>query len=211
MTEPSPARRVGLHRDRRAPVHRLQAPRPLRSESRKKVAARSRVREARRRVLPHGARSGSDAGSLKTTAEYDAKTDTWVLNGTKQWISNGGFATFFSVSRACPRAAGRPQGISCFAVITTPTARSRPQPRGGGEEARSLRLLDVPDHLRELPHPAANLIGERARLQVRARDAQHGPHVARRRSVGGSKWMIKLAVRHATQRNSSSSGSPTSR
>src|SRR5512140_304069 len=46
--------------------------------------------------------AGSDAGSLKTTADYDAATDTYVLNGTKQWISNGGFASFFSVFAKVP-------------------------------------------------------------------------------------------------------------
>src|SRR5262249_38612765 len=41
--------------------------------------------------------AGSDAASIRTTAVYDEKTDTFVLNGTKHWISNGGFAGFFTV------------------------------------------------------------------------------------------------------------------
>ncbi|HEY6051962.1 MAG TPA: acyl-CoA dehydrogenase family protein, partial [Thermoanaerobaculia bacterium] len=40
--------------------------------------------------------AGSDAASIRTTAEYDPATDTFVLNGTKHWISNGGFAEFFT-------------------------------------------------------------------------------------------------------------------
>jgi acyl-CoA dehydrogenase len=36
--------------------------------------------------------AGSDVGSLRTRAVYDEKTDEWVLNGTKTWITNGGIA-----------------------------------------------------------------------------------------------------------------------
>jgi len=36
--------------------------------------------------------AGSDVSSLRTRAVYDEKTDEWVLNGTKTWITNGGIA-----------------------------------------------------------------------------------------------------------------------
>ncbi len=36
--------------------------------------------------------AGSDVSSLRTRAVYDEATDTWVLNGTKTWITNGGIA-----------------------------------------------------------------------------------------------------------------------
>ena len=36
--------------------------------------------------------AGSDVSAMKTTAVYDEKTDEWVLNGTKTWITNGGIA-----------------------------------------------------------------------------------------------------------------------
>jgi butyryl-CoA dehydrogenase len=39
--------------------------------------------------------AGSDAGSIKTTAL--AQGDSYVLNGTKQWISNGGDASIYTV------------------------------------------------------------------------------------------------------------------
>ncbi|HSB35974.1 MAG TPA: acyl-CoA dehydrogenase family protein, partial [Thermoanaerobaculia bacterium] len=78
--------------------------------------------------------AGSDAGSLKTTAVYDAATGEYVLNGTKQWISNGGFATFFSVFARVP--SGEKDGhreISCFAVVTNPDG-TLPGLRRGAEE-----------------------------------------------------------------------------
>ncbi len=36
--------------------------------------------------------AGSDVSALRTRAIYDEKTDEWVLNGTKTWITNGGIA-----------------------------------------------------------------------------------------------------------------------
>ena len=39
--------------------------------------------------------SGSDAGAVKTTATRDG--DHWVLNGTKQWITNAGVADTYCI------------------------------------------------------------------------------------------------------------------
>jgi alkylation response protein AidB-like acyl-CoA dehydrogenase len=56
--------------------------------------------------------SGSDAGSLRTTAEPDG--DGWVITGSKQWITNGSRAgTFVLFARTDPGTAGA-RGVSCF-------------------------------------------------------------------------------------------------
>ncbi len=39
--------------------------------------------------------AGSDAGGIQTTAVLDG--DEWVLNGTKQWITNGGQAHIYTI------------------------------------------------------------------------------------------------------------------
>jgi alkylation response protein AidB-like acyl-CoA dehydrogenase len=58
--------------------------------------------------------SGSDAGSLRTTAVPDG--DGWVLNGAKQWITNGSRAgTFVLFARTDPATAGA-RGVSCFVL-----------------------------------------------------------------------------------------------
>ena len=84
------------------PVDRRQHPRPGRHPGQRHAGAARRVGAA---VLRHPGgpascaplavsepNAGSDVSSMKTTAVYDEKTDEWVLNGVKTWITNGGIA-----------------------------------------------------------------------------------------------------------------------
>src|SRR5579872_184748 len=58
------------------------------------------------------AESGSDASSLRTLARRDG--DDFILDGTKQWVTNGGFAKVFVVFART--GAPGPKGISAFLV-----------------------------------------------------------------------------------------------
>ncbi len=59
---------------------------------------------------------GSDSPNMSTTAEKDG--DEWIIDGTKQWITNGPYADFVQVfARTTPQEeAGRYGGITCFIV-----------------------------------------------------------------------------------------------
>ncbi|MGO8817406.1 MAG: acyl-CoA dehydrogenase family protein [Terriglobia bacterium] len=57
--------------------------------------------------------AGSDAGAVRTTAIRDG--DFYVMNGTKQWITNGGEAEIYSVIALTNPAKG-PRGASCIIV-----------------------------------------------------------------------------------------------
>ncbi len=57
--------------------------------------------------------AGSDAGDIMTTAEL--KGNEYVLNGTKQWITNAGEADIYSVIAITDRSKG-PRGASVFIV-----------------------------------------------------------------------------------------------
>ena len=57
--------------------------------------------------------AGSDAGAIATTAVKDG--DTYILNGTKQWITNAGEAEFYTVIALTDRAKGA-RGASAFLV-----------------------------------------------------------------------------------------------
>ena len=57
--------------------------------------------------------AGSDAAAVSTTAEK--KGDHYVLNGTKQWITNGGEAEVYTVVASVDRSKGA-RGAACFIV-----------------------------------------------------------------------------------------------
>jgi acyl-CoA dehydrogenase len=57
--------------------------------------------------------AGSDVAAMATTASLDG--DTYVLNGEKTWISNGGIADFYTVFARTGEAPGA-RGISGFVV-----------------------------------------------------------------------------------------------
>jgi alkylation response protein AidB-like acyl-CoA dehydrogenase len=57
--------------------------------------------------------AGSDAAGIQTTARLDG--DEYVLNGTKQWITNGGEAEIYTVIAMTDRAKGA-RGASAFVV-----------------------------------------------------------------------------------------------
>ena len=59
------------------------------------------------------AEAGSDAGNIRTSAEKDS--DHYVLNGTKQWITNGGEAEVYTVVAMTDVAKGA-RGASAFIV-----------------------------------------------------------------------------------------------
>src|SRR5580704_8168734 len=46
--------------------------------------------------------SGSDAQAMQTTAVPSADGKTYLLNGTKMWISNAGYASIFTVFAKIP-------------------------------------------------------------------------------------------------------------
>ncbi len=59
------------------------------------------------------ANAGSDAGGIQTTARLEG--NEYVLNGTKQWITNGGEADIYSIIAITDHTKG-PRGASAFVV-----------------------------------------------------------------------------------------------
>jgi butyryl-CoA dehydrogenase len=59
------------------------------------------------------ANAGSDAGGIQTTARMDG--DYYVLNGTKQWITNGSVADVYTIIAITDKSKG-PRGASAFIV-----------------------------------------------------------------------------------------------
>jgi butyryl-CoA dehydrogenase len=59
------------------------------------------------------ANAGSDASGVQTTARLEG--NEWVLNGTKQWITNGGEAEIYTIIAITDKSKG-PRGASAFVV-----------------------------------------------------------------------------------------------
>lgn len=100
---------------------------------------------------PH---SGSDASALSTTAVLDG--DAWVLNGTKQWITNGGFAGIHLVfAKTSPDKQSR--GITCFLV----EQGTKGLHAGQEEKKMGLRASNTAQlHFEECRVPVGNVLGE---------------------------------------------------
>src|SRR5579884_2246004 len=58
--------------------------------------------------------AGSDPGGMRTRAVRDG--EEWVIDGTKNWITNLGIADFYIVFAVTEREAGHSRGITAFVV-----------------------------------------------------------------------------------------------
>jgi alkylation response protein AidB-like acyl-CoA dehydrogenase len=58
--------------------------------------------------------AGSDPGGMRTSATREG--DEWVIDGTKNWITNLGIADFYVVFAVTDRQAGHSHGITAFIV-----------------------------------------------------------------------------------------------
>jgi acyl-CoA dehydrogenase family protein 9 len=144
--------------------------------------------------------AGSDAASIRTTADYDAATDTFLLNGTKHWISNGGFAEFFTVFAKDVKLDAKDEHRRITAFVVT-------KDLGGvvpGPEEKKLGLKGsstVPIELTNVRVPASHVLGERGQgFKIAVEILNTGRTSLGAGCVGGSKRMIALAAAQATQR-----------
>lgn len=89
------------------------------------------------------ANAGSDASGIQTTAVLDG--DEWVVNGTKQWITNAGDAEIYSIIAITDRKKG-PRGASMFVLESSdPGFSFGPKEKKLGIRASSTRELIFKD------------------------------------------------------------------
>ncbi|NWF98450.1 MAG: acyl-CoA dehydrogenase family protein [Nitrospirae bacterium] len=99
------------------------------------------------------ANAGSDAAGIQTTAKLDG--NEYILNGTKQWITNGGEAEIYTIIALTDRSKGA-RGASAFVVEKgTPGFSFGKKEKKMGIRASSTREL-IFDNCRI---PRENLIG----------------------------------------------------
>lgn len=138
---------------------------------------------------------GSDAAALTSEAVLDG--NEWVLNGAKQWITNGHYAGVF-VIMARTKPEGGKDGISAFLVERdTPGLIIQPK-----EDKLGMRASDtVGLALDNLRIPKENLCGE---LHKGFRDAmgvlERGRITISAMSVGLARGALEEALQYAKQR-----------
>src|SRR4030043_453919 len=139
--------------------------------------------------------AGSDAGAIRTTATRAA--DGYVLNGTKQWITNGGEAEIYSIIAMTDRSKG-PRGASALIVEKgTPGFEFGKKEKKMGIRASATRELIF----RDCVIPKQNLIGKEGMgfiVTMRTFDRTR-PGVGAQ-GVGLAQGALDEAIRYARER-----------
>jgi alkylation response protein AidB-like acyl-CoA dehydrogenase len=100
---------------------------------------------------------GSDAGAIETTAVKDG--DSYILNGTKQWITNGGVSQVYTIIAMTNKARGA-RGASAFIVDRDTPGLSI----GKKEKKMGIRCSNTTEiHFQDCRVPAENLLGKEGR------------------------------------------------
>ena len=139
--------------------------------------------------------AGSDASAIKTTAEKTA--DGYVLNGTKQFITNGGDAEIYTIIALTNKAKGA-RGASAFIVDKdTPGFTFGKKEKKMGIRASSTRELIF----RNCHIPAENLVGkEGIGFIMTMRVLDHSRPGIGAQALGIAQGALETAVDYTRQR-----------
>jgi acyl-CoA dehydrogenase len=114
--------------------------------------------------------AGSDVSNLKTRASYDEASDTWTLNGTKTWITNGGIADVHVVV-ASVEPELRSRGQASFVVPPNTPGLSQGQKfkKMGIRASHTAEVV-----LEDVKVPGSCLLGGKEKLDERLARAREG-------------------------------------
>jgi acyl-CoA dehydrogenase family protein 9 len=139
--------------------------------------------------------AGSDAAAIKTSAVREG--DHWRLNGNKLWITNGGFAGFFTVFARTTGEDGLGK-MTAFMVTKDMQGVSV----GPHEDKMGLRSSSTTTVLFDnVMVPAENVLGEPGKgFKLAMQILNSGRTGLGGGSVGGMKHLIELSTRQANER-----------
>lgn len=137
--------------------------------------------------------SGSDALAAKTSAVMSDDKKSWIINGQKMWITNGGFADLFIVFAKI-----NGEQFTGFIVeaATAGLTRGEEEHKMGikGSSTRQIFFQDV-------KIPVENLLGEAGKGHLIAFNILNiGRLKLAAATVGGGKRLSDITVQYATQR-----------
>jgi acyl-CoA dehydrogenase family member 9 len=138
--------------------------------------------------------AGSDAASIKTTAKKDS-SGNWIISGEKIWITNGSFASFFTVFARTDSPGGK---LSAFIVERDYAGVSN----GPKEDKLGIRASATTTvRFDSVKVPAENLLGEEGKgFKIAMEVLNNGRTGLGGGCVGGMKRMIALATAQANAR-----------
>ncbi len=140
--------------------------------------------------------AGSDAGGTKTTAEKDG--ESWILNGTKVFITNGGEAEVYIVFARTDSAAQKHYGISAFIV------EKGTQGFSFGKKERKMGIRSSPTMeliLQECRIPHDNLLGQEGEgFKIAMKTLDGGRIGIASQALGIAQGALDTAVKYAKER-----------
>ncbi|KAF0246576.1 MAG: acyl-CoA [Planctomycetota bacterium] len=139
--------------------------------------------------------AGSDVAGIQTTAKRDG--DSYVINGSKQFITNGSVADFYCVFAYTDKAA-RYGGMSCFLV-----ERGAKGVRVGKKEDKmGQRASDtVSMHFEDVHIPRANLLGKEGDgFSIAMRVFDRSRPAISAIAVGVARRAMEESIKYATER-----------
>ncbi|MBX7254894.1 MAG: acyl-CoA dehydrogenase family protein [Candidatus Hydrogenedentes bacterium] len=146
--------------------------------------------------------AGSDAAGVETRAVYDPARNAYVINGKKQWITNGGIADILTVmAQTTVETKNGPQDkVTAFLVtpdmpgfVVTDVALEKVGMRGTKTAKLSFENLVV---------PAENILGKLgAGLKMALTVLDFGRTTFGAGCTGNCKEMVERATKHAMERH----------
>ncbi len=139
--------------------------------------------------------SGSDAGSMKTTARRDG--DSWVIDGEKAWITNAAYGKYFVVLAKTRPDVGT-KGISAFVVPADTEGFSV----GAAEEKMGLKASNTATlYFTNCRVPDSYLLAEENQgFRVAMATLDHSRVGIAAQAVGIHQRALELAVAYAQER-----------
>ncbi|HVJ88347.1 MAG TPA: acyl-CoA dehydrogenase family protein, partial [Labilithrix sp.] len=140
--------------------------------------------------------AGSDAGAIQTRA--DRHGDSYVIQGEKSWVTNGGISDLITVfARTSPAEDGAKPRLTAFLVERGPGVTTGELEPTSGVRGASTTCL----HLSSAQVPATHVLGEVGRGFKVAMEVLTSARLALAAScIGSSKRLLRLAVERATER-----------
>lgn len=141
--------------------------------------------------------AGSDAANVQTRAVYNVEKDVWVINGTKQWITNGAIADVLTLM-ARTEVNGEDR-ITAFIVTPDMPGFRVTEPaleKVGMRGTRTAKLA-----FKDMEVPGKNVLGEVGRgLHIALHVLDFGRTTFGATCTGSAKYCLERAIDHVKKR-----------